>query len=187
MPRIVDKAEMRASIYRACSEEMARNGYEATTMRDLARRAGCSTGTLYHYFSAKDELFASMLEYYSQTDVDQALQKIQESSQPLDALQDFVRNSERHFQNLLLLAVDFARSNAANSGNAGNSSNPLEKLLRKYEQAIAEHVTQSDEDAAHRLLASIIGELLLKLVLGPVATEQRELAEQKGSFKGENS
>lgn len=37
-------------------------GYEQTTMKDIRESAGVSTGSLYMYFSNKEEIFISVLE-----------------------------------------------------------------------------------------------------------------------------
>jgi AcrR family transcriptional regulator len=46
----------RAAILQAAVELMAERGYEATTMRDVARRAGVSLGNAYYYFESKEHL-----------------------------------------------------------------------------------------------------------------------------------
>jgi AcrR family transcriptional regulator len=43
----------------ACSRE---RGYDATTLRDIARRATIPVGSLHYHFPAKDELFAAVYE-----------------------------------------------------------------------------------------------------------------------------
>src|ERR1700681_88397 len=48
----------------------SRGGYEAVQMRDVAARAGVALGTLYRYFSSKDQLLA-----YTWTDWSQELQE----------------------------------------------------------------------------------------------------------------
>ncbi len=40
---------------------IARRGYEAATVRDVAREAGVSTGAIAYYYEGKDALFASTL------------------------------------------------------------------------------------------------------------------------------
>jgi AcrR family transcriptional regulator len=49
-PRIIAAA-------RAC---FAKDGYDKTTNRDIAERAGLTTGAIYHYFDSKPELFAAV-------------------------------------------------------------------------------------------------------------------------------
>ncbi|GAC1509369.1 MAG: TetR family transcriptional regulator [Candidatus Dormibacteraceae bacterium] len=54
----------RAVIFRAALELFQERGYEATTMRAIAQRAGVSLGGSYHYFASKEHL---VLEFYRHT------------------------------------------------------------------------------------------------------------------------
>jgi len=45
--------------------EFGRRGYEATTIRDIAKAAGMSTGSVYRMFGSKDELLASIMRTFS--------------------------------------------------------------------------------------------------------------------------
>jgi AcrR family transcriptional regulator len=45
--------------------EFGRRGFEATTMRDIAKAAGMSTGTVYRMFGSKDDLLISIMQTYS--------------------------------------------------------------------------------------------------------------------------
>jgi AcrR family transcriptional regulator len=51
----------RAAIFAAAMDLFAGRGYEATTMRAIAERAGVSLGASYHYFPSKSHL---VLEFY---------------------------------------------------------------------------------------------------------------------------
>src|SRR5947207_2937572 len=46
----------RAAILEGALALMAEKGYEATTMREVARRAGVSLGNAYYYFKSKEHL-----------------------------------------------------------------------------------------------------------------------------------
>ena len=39
-------------------------GYDSTSMRNIADGAGCAVGLAYHYFETKDEMFARTLDYF---------------------------------------------------------------------------------------------------------------------------
>ena len=54
----------RATIFQAALELFQERGYEATTMRAIADRAGVSLGSSYHYFASKEHL---VLEFYRHT------------------------------------------------------------------------------------------------------------------------
>jgi AcrR family transcriptional regulator len=49
----------------AAEAVFARRGFEHATMQEIAREAGCATGTLYLYFKNKEELFQAIMERQS--------------------------------------------------------------------------------------------------------------------------
>ena len=55
-------ASARAAILRAASDEFAERGYEAASLRAVARRAGVDSALVHHYFDGKADLFAATLE-----------------------------------------------------------------------------------------------------------------------------
>jgi len=63
MPRIVDRRERRAELARAAWRCVAARGIEGTTVRAVAREAGCSTGSIAHYFESKDALLLAALQH----------------------------------------------------------------------------------------------------------------------------
>ena len=48
--------QTRAVIVEAALRLFRENGYEATTMRAIAKEAGVATGNAYYYFGSKEEL-----------------------------------------------------------------------------------------------------------------------------------
>jgi AcrR family transcriptional regulator len=63
-PRTTPRAEdTRRKIYEAAMELFREKGFEATTMRDIAAKAGVALGGAYYYFSSKD---AIVLAFYSE-------------------------------------------------------------------------------------------------------------------------
>jgi len=64
-PALTKRGETsRAAIFGAALELFRERGYEATTMRAIAERAGVSLGSSYHYFASKEHL---VLEFYRHT------------------------------------------------------------------------------------------------------------------------
>ncbi len=62
----VPEANDRVSLLRSVARtEFGRRGYEATTMRDIAKAAEMSTGTVYRTFRSKDELLVSIMEAFA--------------------------------------------------------------------------------------------------------------------------
>ena len=63
-PRTTARAEdTRRKIYEAAMELFREKGFEPTTMRDIAAKAGVALGGAYYYFSSKD---AIVLAFYSE-------------------------------------------------------------------------------------------------------------------------
>ena len=53
--------ERREQLIAAAARVIARSGYDAATVRDVASEAGVSTGVIAYYFDGKDDLFAHVL------------------------------------------------------------------------------------------------------------------------------
>jgi len=71
-PRVTLRAEdTRRKIYEAAMELFREKGFEETTMRDIAAKAGVALGATYYYYSSKD---AIVLAFY---------REMQETSTPL--------------------------------------------------------------------------------------------------------
>ncbi len=60
------EGERRVQLTSAAARVIARKGYEAATLRDVADEAGTSTGTLNYYYHGKDDLFAATLRAASE-------------------------------------------------------------------------------------------------------------------------
>jgi AcrR family transcriptional regulator len=58
--------ERRVQLTSAAARVIARKGYMAATLRDVADEAGTSTGTLNYYYESKDQLFAATLRAASE-------------------------------------------------------------------------------------------------------------------------
>ncbi|OBG31437.1 TetR family transcriptional regulator [Mycobacterium alsense] len=56
-----EKSQRRDQIMAAAKEVFARKGFHATTIADIAKRAGLAYGSVYWYFDSKDELFHALM------------------------------------------------------------------------------------------------------------------------------
>lgn len=53
--------DTKTKILKAARLEFAKNGFHATLVSDIAERAGVGKGTIYRYFSSKENLFGSII------------------------------------------------------------------------------------------------------------------------------
>ncbi|HLI24528.1 MAG TPA: TetR/AcrR family transcriptional regulator [Acidimicrobiales bacterium] len=61
MPKIVDHDERRRAIVKAARRVIGANGLQGTTVRAIAQEAGCSNGTLAHYFVNREDILTQCL------------------------------------------------------------------------------------------------------------------------------
>lgn len=54
----------RRAVLDAALDLFAHQGYRATTMRDVAEKAGVSTGAVYHHFPDKETIFRALIDEY---------------------------------------------------------------------------------------------------------------------------
>lgn len=82
-------------------------------MRQIARELRVSTGTLYHYFPSKENLFEPLVEYLSKQDTSpEEIAKLgtpQTLTERIDGLINFVMENEEYFLKKILIMIDFSQ------------------------------------------------------------------------------
>jgi AcrR family transcriptional regulator len=63
-PKGDKRARTRAKLLEAARELIKEKGYERTTLHDVARRAGMTSGAIYGNFKNRDDLFIALAEVY---------------------------------------------------------------------------------------------------------------------------
>lgn len=69
MKRELKKEQTRQRIKEAALGLIAANGYEATTIEEIAKQAGVAKGTFFNYFSSKDELICDLQAVFAINEV----------------------------------------------------------------------------------------------------------------------
>lgn len=93
-----DRLARRRDILSAARECFFKNGYENTTIQQIAERVELSTGTLYLYFGSKEEIYISILE----EGLDILVALLRDAARPNVSGVDNIRNlvdAFLHFQN----------------------------------------------------------------------------------------
>ena len=112
MPKIVDRDLYRKELLSKCFDLFAERGYGSLTMRQIAKEIGVSTGTLYHYFSSKEDLFVQLIEEITEQDILYATEVIKNQSsdtieEKILALGQFIVKNEDYFRKQTLLFINF--------------------------------------------------------------------------------
>ncbi|NEP19306.1 MAG: TetR/AcrR family transcriptional regulator [Leptolyngbya sp. SIO4C1] len=110
MPKIVDHNRYRRELLQRALAIFAEQGYGAITMRQIAKRLGVSTGTLYHYFPSKEGLFMQLVQELCERDITDFFDQAPVAAAVGDRLRAvvaFYLENFRFYQQQLLLWVDF--------------------------------------------------------------------------------
>ena len=89
MPRGSDGSK-RTAILDAAVVEIARRGYHQTTVAMIARRAGVADGTIYLYFSNKEEILLSLFDRAMGRFISEGREQVDEQASAVDKLRRIV-------------------------------------------------------------------------------------------------
>ncbi len=67
MPKIVDKEAKRKDILNAAIHVFVEQGAAKTKIADIAKRANIGKGTIYEYFSSKEDIFQESMVLFMET------------------------------------------------------------------------------------------------------------------------
>ena len=111
-PRFRRRKEDRpAELTAAAMDEFAENGYDATPVEAVARRAGVSKGLLYLYFKTKEDLFKAVVRSFVAPKVERLTRAIAETDLGVEAflrgpflevVRELPRSRARHLVRLLI-------------------------------------------------------------------------------------
>jgi AcrR family transcriptional regulator len=118
-PALTPRAQQtRSAIIEAALELFRSRGYEATTMRAIAERAGVSTGNAYYYFSSKEELIQ---EFYARSHAEHLIA----SRAVLDHERDFTARLHGTLRALIDVQAPYHAFAATFYKHAAEPSSPL--------------------------------------------------------------
>lgn len=84
------RAVYRQAIMDAAIRIFGRTGFSATKIADIAVEAGVATGTLYNYFSSKEDIFRSILEAGRER-LEAELERCSKTEDPIARVRELVR------------------------------------------------------------------------------------------------
>jgi len=166
MPKVVDHDHYRQELLFKAFNLFADRGYGSLTMRQLAEGLGVSTGTLYHYFQSKEDLFVRLMEELARqdfTEVEQALAGAGETLEDrIEALFAWVENREDLFIKQLLLSISFYQEQHHSQERLASSS-LLETINEGYRMLSQKYLGISDPDLVQMIDALLSGSVLTRI------------------------
>ena len=157
MPTRVTKSEKRTRIINAALAVFSRDGFQNAKIEDIARTADIGKGTLYEYFSSKDELFLEVFTTFKESVLSKYWIVLDDGGDPLSKLKMIAKicgkicaDETAEMKFLAQFSIECL---------SREEGNKLSKLLNEYNEEI---------DA---LLSGIIKEGIEKDVLKPLDVE----------------
>jgi len=92
VPKVVDRERRRGDLARAAARVVARIGLEGVTLQAVAAEAGCSAGSIAHYFRTKDDLLVHALRATNESLI-QPLREEPEGGESGEGLRGLARKS----------------------------------------------------------------------------------------------
>lgn len=149
------RATYREAILTAAERVFGRLGFYETKMADVAAEAGVAAGTLYNYFTNKDEIFASII-VRSREQLETAIHNHDGVEDPLERvrlrLRDVFGFVEAHgalFASFIRVGgfSDYAQKRVIDEDHAINHSKYLGLSADTFREAAARGLVRSDLDA----------------------------------------
>ncbi len=98
-PRHVDKEKRKTDIALAAMDLFAEEGFEKTTISSIAQRMGIGKGTVYEYFSSKEELIIEVILTVYKNYENTVKQAVQDYEEPENKIHVFLNSSVFNFIN----------------------------------------------------------------------------------------
>lgn len=158
------KARTRAAILSAASQLFLKQGFDATSIQQIAELADTGVGTLYGYFESKDDVLREVLREHSAEAVQTYRAGISEDTPSIEKVTRGLSTFARyvHDNRRLLMAAFYV------SARDGRGMDESDWLLKSYSQMIQEGIDRGQfkkvpVEATARLLVSAHSNAVLGL------------------------
>lgn len=165
MPKIIDHDKYRNELLSKCFDIFAEKGYGTMTMRELAAKLKVSTGTLYHYWNSKEEIFEAFVLYLGERD---RAVFFKVAGQPpnieerLRTLLKFVKANEDYFLKQFFIGMDYYRHKGKEL-----ITNPVMRQSNKlYRDGLAQFLGTDDQEILTFILSFISGTVIGRMYEG---------------------
>lgn len=170
----MDHAAEREQLARRSTELFARHGYAGLSMRKAADGLGVSTGTLYHYFGCKADLFTAVVDATVQADVWAAVAALPVGAVPrplrLRAIFRYAQASMPRLVRDYRVLVEFA----ALPSDSGGTDALIRRSRQRYLEALCQVLDLPGDHRPDLVLLTLCG-LILRAMCGDTTTDIEEV------------
>lgn len=173
MPKKIDHNKYRNELLEKCFNIFADKGFGNLTVRELATELGVSTGTLYHYWPGKQEIFEDFVLFQGEKDRAAFLSAAPHSEKLEDrisALFAFLRANESYILKQLFIGMDYYRQKGVEL-----VKNPvLQQSNRLYRSGLSNFLKISDPEIITFILSFISGTVVGRMYEGDLVCFEQQ-------------
>jgi AcrR family transcriptional regulator len=147
-------------------------GYEAVQMRDVANRAGVALGTVYRYFSSKDQLLASAFAAWAADLEGRLNRRPLRGSTRADKVIDFVHRATRPFERRPELAGALVTSLTSRDPHAAEAQRDVAAWMTRIVAATLEGMPPDETQGICEVVGHVWYSTLLSWVNGRIETSR---------------
>ncbi|ASP42183.1 TetR family transcriptional regulator [Leptospira interrogans] len=181
MPKIVNLEKFKSEILAKCVDILARRGYSAVSMREIAAELDVTTGTLYHYYATNEDIFKELVKFVLNNDIEELqIHSKGDLGQSLEtrieSLFQMVQAREAYFQNLLYIICDVSRLK-----NHEEEKSLIADTINEYVHIITKLLGVTNP-ALNRILISVILGTVVQRILDSEAISLSETSDVVKDF-----
>lgn len=143
-------AEKRAQILVSAAEAFREEGYDKTTLNDIATRAGTDRASVYYYASSKEELFQQVCSGMLQANLDAALAIQAEEITAGEKLEKIIQHHMKIHEGAYLQWTVLVQELRRVAGSATEWGRQEIERMRAYEGVVRDVLSQGIEDGEFR-------------------------------------
>ncbi len=152
MAKHVDKEQRQAELLEKAIEVFAERGYQATTMDEIAERAGVSKGMLYIYFKNKEALFGAVFRWFGSMTGEmmvEAVNGVEDEKEQIRQIASTWAQVALHHREFVPLFLDFWAA-ASMKGMRHDYAEDLEAMYEEYRNMLIGIIEQGKSKGKFR-------------------------------------
>lgn len=187
MPKLVNKEEKKQNILLAALKVFSKKGYYNTKIIEVAREAGIGKGTVYEYFSSKEQLFGESFTFLFTQLESELMSIINNSGSPTEKILRLIDVSfgefTRYGEGFLEVMMDFWAEGIRNKSRKHDDFINLHDIYQEYRQLIATLIEEGiasgefkkvNSNAEASILMAIMDGLMLQWMMDKEAFTLKE-------------
>jgi len=152
--KVVNKKEKKDKIIGAAIQVFAKKGFAKTTINDIANAAGIGKGTVYEYFSNKEEIINQSYRYFMRAvefDFQEILiREITGKEKLIRILEGFAQLMNSETMGLVELMLDFWAEGIKNKNSKGILVEEMNKFYHSYREILADVIIEGMGDGSFK-------------------------------------